>query len=264
MLQVDQITKVFDPGLVSEKIALNQLDLTLNEGDFVTVIGGNGAGKSSLLNAIAGRFTINSGTIAIGGEDITALPEYKRAQWIGRVFQDPMMGTASNMTIEENLSIAIRRGKNRTLNWGIGRGEKEMYYEQLRQLDLGLEDRLKVKVGQLSGGQRQALTLLMATIRKPKLLLLDEHTAALDPSTGRKVLDLTKKLVADHNLTTMMVTHNMRDALAFGNRTIMMHEGRIIADISADEKADMHVDSLIALFEKNSKSALTSDRMLLS
>ena len=263
MLNVNSITKVFDPGLVSEKVALNRLNLTMAEGDFITIIGGNGAGKSSLLNAIAGKFFCDAGTISIAGNDITAFPEFKRAQWIGRVFQDPMMGTASNMTIEENLSIAIRRGKNRTLNWGIGKGEKELFYDQLRQLDLGLEERPRAKVGQLSGGQRQALTLLMATIRKPKLLLLDEHTAALDPSTGRKVLELTNKLVSEENLTALMVTHNMRDALTFGNRTIMMHEGRIIADIRADEKKRMEVDDLIALFEKSSKSALANDRMLL-
>lgn len=263
MLEINSITKIFDPGLVSEKTALNGLNLSMADGDFVTIIGGNGAGKSSLLNAIAGRFYLNAGTITIDGVDITDFPEFKRAQWIGRVFQDPMMGTASNMTIEENLSIAIRRGKSRTLNWGIGRGEKELFFSQLRQLDLGLEDRPKTKVGQLSGGQRQALTLLMATIRKPKLLLLDEHTAALDPSTGRKVLSLTRKLIEEENLTALMVTHNMKDALSFGNRTIMMHEGRIIADIRAEEKARMDVEDLIGLFEVNSKSALANDRMLL-
>ncbi len=264
MLQINSITKIFDPGLVSEKVALNGLSLTLDEGDFVTIIGGNGAGKSSLLNAIAGKFYCDEGTISIADNDITSFPEFKRAQWIGRVFQDPMMGTASNMTIEENLSIAIRRGKNRGLNWGIGKGEKELFHEQLKQLDLGLEERPRAKVGQLSGGQRQALTLLMATIRKPKLLLLDEHTAALDPSTGRKVLNLTRKLIAEEKLTALMVTHNMKDALSFGNRTIMMHEGRIIADIRADERAEMQVEDLIDLFEKNSKSALANDRMLLS
>ncbi len=264
MLKVEKVTKVFEPGTVSEKLALDQVDLVLKDGEFVTVIGGNGAGKSSLLNAIAGRFMVTSGSIHIDGNDLTKQPEYKRAQWIGRVFQDPMMGTAANMTIEENLAIALRRGKIRTLNWGIGKGEKEIYIEHLSQLNLGLETRIKTKVGLLSGGQRQALTLLMATIKKPKLLLLDEHTAALDPSTGRKVLFLTDKLVQDDHLTTIMVTHNMRDALQYGNRIIMMDEGRIIADIPAEKKTYMQVEDLIALFEKSSGSGIASDRMLLA
>lgn len=264
MLKVEKVTKIFEPGTVSEKIALNEVDLVLNEGDFVTVIGGNGAGKSSLLNAIAGRFLVTSGSIFIDGNDLTKQPEYKRAQWIGRVFQDPMMGTAANMTIEENLSIALRRGKVRTLNWGIARGEKEIFIDHLAQLELGLESRIKTKAGLLSGGQRQALTLLMATIKKPKLLLLDEHTAALDPSTGRKVLALTDKLVQDDHLTTLMVTHNMKDAIQFGNRIIMMNEGRIIADIPAEKKTNLKVEDLIAMFEKFSGAGLASDRMLLS
>lgn len=263
MLKVESIVKVFEPGTVSEKRALNHVDLTLNDGDFVTIIGGNGAGKSSLLNAIAGRFFVTEGKIYIDEEDLTHQPEYARAKWIGRVFQDPMMGTAANMSIEENLSIAFRRGKHRTLNWGIGRGEKKLYTETLAQLNLGLEDRIKTKVGLLSGGQRQALTLLMATIKKPKLLLLDEHTAALDPNTGKKVLNLTEKLVTENSLTTLMVTHNMKDALQLGNRTIMMHEGRIIADIPLEKKQHMQVDDLIELFEKTADGA-ASDRMLLS
>ncbi|GAP40126.1 ABC transporter ATP-binding protein [Flexilinea flocculi] len=264
MLKVEKITKIFEPGTVSEKVALNQVDLVMNEGDFVTVIGGNGAGKSSLLNAIAGRFEVTSGSIFIDGTDLTRQPEYKRAQWIGRVFQDPMMGTAANMTIEENLSIALRRGKIRTLNWGIGKGEKEVYINHLAQLDLGLETRIKTKVGLLSGGQRQALTLLMATIKKPKLLLLDEHTAALDPSTGRKVLSLTDKLVKENRLTTLMVTHNMKDAIQYGNRIIMMDEGRIIADIPLEKKKNIQVEDLISLFEKTSRSGIANDRLLLA
>ncbi len=264
MLNLEKVSKIFEPGTVSEKRALNEVDLILNEGDFVTVIGGNGAGKSSLLNAIAGRFFVTSGNISIDGIDLTRQPEYKRAQWIGRVFQDPMMGTASNMTIEENLSIALRRGQARTLNWGILRGEKEVFIDHLAQLDLGLETRIRTKAGLLSGGQRQALTLLMATIKKPKLLLLDEHTAALDPSTGRKVLTLTDKLIREDHLTTLMVTHNMKDAIQFGNRIIMMNEGRIIADIPSEKKATLKVEDLIAMFEKISGSGFANDRMLLN
>ncbi len=264
MLIVDHVTKIFDPGSISEKVALKSVDLALNEGDFVTVIGGNGAGKSSLLNAIAGKFFVNDGRILIDDVDITNLPEFKRAQWIGRVFQDPMMGTAGNMTIEENLSIAIRRGKNRTLNWGINRCEKSVFEKHLSELELGLEERMKTKVGLLSGGQRQALTLLMATIKKPRLLLLDEHTAALDPSTGKKVMEVTNKLIADGSLTVLMVTHNMKDALEFGNRTIMMQEGAIIADISLEEKKTMKIENLIQLFEKKSHTTFANDRMLLN
>lgn len=264
MLRVENVTKIFEPGTISEKVALRTVDLTLNEGDFVTVIGGNGAGKSSLLNAIAGRFFVNEGSIFIDDIDITQQPEYKRAQWIGRVFQDPMMGTASNMTIEENLAIALRRGKIRTLNWGMIKGEKTLYTEHLSQLELGLEERIKTKVGLLSGGQRQALTLLMATIKKPKLLLLDEHTAALDPATGKKVMGISTKLIRENNLTTLMVTHNMKDALDFGNRTIMMHEGQIIADIQQEQKKNMAVEDLIALFEKSGRGTFANDRMLLN
>ncbi len=264
MLSVEKVVKIFEPGTVSEKRALNGVDLNMNDGEFVTVIGGNGAGKSSLLNAIAGRFYVNSGKIEIDGNDLTHEPEYNRARWIGRVFQDPMMGTAANMTIEENLSIALRRGTKRTLNWGIGKGEKEMFVEYLAQLNLGLEDRIKTKVGLLSGGQRQALTLLMATIKKPKLLLLDEHTAALDPATGKKVLNLTEKLVTENKLTTLMVTHNMKDALTYGNRIIMMDEGRIIEDIPEEKKKGLQVEDLIALFEKSGGSDTVTDRMLLA
>lgn len=263
MLRIENITKIFEPGTVSEKTALVNLDLTLNEGDFVTVIGGNGAGKSSSLNAISGRFFVNEGAIFIDDIDITYQPEYKRAQWIGRVFQDPMMGTAGNMTIEENLAIALRRGKTRTLNWGMAKGEHDLFYDQLAELELGLEDRIKTKVGLLSGGQRQALTLLMATIKKPKLLLLDEHTAALDPATGKKVLYLTAKLVKENHLTTLMVTHNMKDALEYGNRTIMMSEGKIIADIPAEKKKEMKVEDLMTLFEKSGTESYANDRMLL-
>ena len=263
MLELKNISKTFNAGTVNQKVALNGLNLTMNEGDFVTVIGGNGAGKSTMLNAIAGVFQVDTGKILIDGVDVTALPEYKRAKYIGRVFQDPMMGTAATMQIEENLALAARRGKKRTLRWGVTKAEREEYHELLKTLGLGLEDRMTSKVGLLSGGQRQALTLLMATIKQPKLLLLDEHTAALDPKTAKNVLTLTQKIIAENHLTAMMVTHNMKDALEYGNRTIMMHEGKIILDIDAETKKRIHVEDLLVMFEKASGSEINNDRMLL-
>lgn len=264
MLELINVCKTFNPGTVNAKTALNDLNLTLNDGDFVTVIGGNGAGKSTMLNAIAGSFQIDSGKIVIDGTDVTGLPEHKRAALLGRVFQDPMMGTAADMQIIENLAMAKRRGKTRTLAWGVTRSEKDEYAERLRELGLGLEKRLTAKVGLLSGGQRQALTLLMATLTDPKLLLLDEHTAALDPKTAAKVLDLTEKIVGEHHLTTLMVTHNMNDAIRLGNRLIMMHEGRIIYDVSGAEKAALTVADLLQKFEEVSGGELANDRMLLN
>ena len=264
MLKIENVTKTFNPGTVNEKVALKNLNLHLQEGDFVTVIGGNGAGKSTMLNAVAGVWGVDSGTITIGGNNVTNLPEYKRAKFIGRVFQDPMMGTAATMQIEENLALAARRGKPRTLRAGITRAEREQYVEQLKILDLGLEDRLTAKVGLLSGGQRQALTLLMATLQKPQLLLLDEHTAALDPKTAAKVLELSDRIVAENHLTTMMVTHNMKDAIAHGNRLIMMYDGRIVIDVSGEEKKKLTVPQLLELFSKVSGSDEADDKLLLS
>ncbi|WP_394963822.1 ABC transporter ATP-binding protein [Candidatus Allofournierella excrementigallinarum] len=264
MLDVKNISKTFNAGTVNEKAALNGLSLHLDEGDFVTVIGGNGAGKSTLLNAVAGVWPVDSGAIMIDGVDITRLPEHKRAKYIGRVFQDPMIGTAATMQIEENLALAARRGQRRGLGPGITREEQEEYKEQLKMLGLGLENRLTTKVGLLSGGQRQALTLLMASLKKPKLLLLDEHTAALDPKTAAKVLELSAKIVAEHNLTTLMITHNMKDAIQYGNRLIMMHEGRVIYDVSGEEKKNLKVADLLLKFEQASGSELDNDRMLLS
>ena len=264
MLDINQISKTFNPGTISEKVALNRTDLHLKEGDFVTVIGGNGAGKSTMLNAIAGVFPIDRGSILIDSQDVSGFPEYKRAQFLGRVFQDPNTGTASTMTIEENLALAYRRGQTRSpFRWGIGKAERNMYKDALAQLGLGLENRLTTKVGLLSGGQRQALTLLMATLKKPKLLLLDEHTAALDPKTAQKVLHLTSELIENHHLTALMVTHNMKDALQYGNRIIMMHEGRIIVDVDWQTKESLRVDNLLEMFERNTGSALDNDRMLL-
>lgn len=263
MLKVNSIYKTFNPGTINEKRALNGLSLTLNPGDFVTVIGGNGAGKSTLLNAVSGAYTVDAGSIVIDGIDVTHLPEYKRAKYIGRVFQDPMMGTAATMQIEENLSLAARRGKMRTLRPGITAKEREQYREQLKILELGLEERMTAKVGLLSGGQRQALTLLMATLQKPKLLLLDEHTAALDPKTAAKVLEATQKIVERDNLTTLMITHNMRDAITYGNRLIMMSEGRIVVDISGEEKKNLTVEKLLALFGQASGSSEANDKMIL-
>ena len=264
MLELRHIHKVFNSGTVNAKKALNDLNLTLNDGDFVTVIGGNGAGKSTMLNLIAGTFQPDEGQVLLDGKDITRLPEHKRAAYLGRVFQDPMMGTAATMQIEENMALAARRGLKRTLRPGITRADREDYRARLKMLDLGLEDRMTAKVGLLSGGQRQALTLLMASLRRPKLLLLDEHTAALDPKTAAKVLDATRKIVEQNQLTTLMITHNMRDALRLGNRLIMMYNGHILFDVSGEEKAHLTVKDLLAMFEKAAGSELTSDSLLLS
>lgn len=264
MLKLENVWKTFNRGTVNEKVALQCLNLEMQEGDFVTVIGGNGAGKSTMLNAIAGVFSVDSGSISIDGVDVTGLPEYKRAKYIGRVFQDPMMGTAATMQIEENLALAARRGKVRTLRPGITKAERETYREQLKILDLGLENRMTAKVGLLSGGQRQALTLLMATLQRPKLLLLDEHTAALDPKTAAKVLAATQRIVEKDNLTTMMITHNMRDAIAYGNRLIMMYEGRVVVDVSGEEKRRLTVEQLLNLFSQASGSDEADDKLLLS
>ncbi len=263
MLLIDNIHKTFNAGTVNEKHALKGLSLHLKEGDFVTVIGGNGAGKSTMLNAVAGAWNVDEGKIIIGGVDVTHMTEYKRAKFIGRVFQDPMMGTAATMEIQENLAIALRRGKARSLRWGISATEKKQFRELLSTLDLGLENRMTTKVGLLSGGQRQALTLLMATLQKPKLLLLDEHTAALDPKTAAKVLETTKLIVEKNNLTAMMVTHNMRDAINYGNRLIMMNDGKIIYDASGDEKKNLTVESLIEKFSQSSGSEFANDKALL-
>ena len=264
MLELKNISKTFFPGTVHEKTALDNLSLTLHKGDFVTVIGGNGAGKSTMLNAIAGTFSVDSGSILIDGKDVTRLPEFKRAALLGRVFQDPMMGTAPTMQIQENLALAARRGKHRGLKWGITPQEEQEYYQKLKDLDLGLEDRMKAKVGLLSGGQRQALTLLMAALQKPKLLLLDEHTAALDPRTAAKVLELSDKIVEENHLTTMMITHNMRDAIAHGNRLIMMDAGHVVLDISGEEKKKLTVSDLLTLFSKASGTEANDDKLLLS
>ena len=264
MLELKNICKTFNPGTVNEKRALTGLNLTLNDGDFVTVIGGNGAGKSTMLNAVAGTWMVDSGSILIDGTDVTRLPEHKRAAFIGRVFQDPMMGTAPTMQIEENLALAARRGERRGLGWGITKAERAQYREMLRRLDLGLEDRLTSKVGLLSGGQRQALTLLMASLKKPKLLLLDEHTAALDPKTAAKVLSLSDQIVEENHLTPMMVTHNMKDAIVHGNRLIMMYDGHIVIDVSGEDKKKLTVPDLLALFSKVSGSDEADDKMLLS
>lgn len=263
MLEIKEISKTFNAGTVNEKTALNGVSLTLNDGDFVTVIGGNGAGKSTLLNAVAGVWPVDQGSISIDGVDVTHLPEYKRARYIGRVFQDPMMGTAATMQIEENLALARRRGKPRSLRPGITAAEREEYRELLKSLNLGLEDRLTAKVGLLSGGQRQALTLLMATLQKPKLLLLDEHTAALDPKTAAKVLEVTDRIIRQERLTTLMITHNMRDAIAHGNRLIMLYEGHIAVDVSGEDKERLTVEDLLGMFEKVSGEQFASDRALL-
>ena len=263
MLELKNIFKTFNAGTVNEKIALRGVDLHLKEGEFVTVIGGNGAGKSTMLNCVAGVHSVETGQIIIDGIDVTHLPEYRRAKYIGRVFQDPMMGTAATMQIEENLALAARRGMSRGLKAGITKSEREGYCEQLKILGLGLEDRMTAKVGLLSGGQRQALTLLMATLRQPKLLLLDEHTAALDPKTAAKVLEVTEKIVSASNLTTMMITHNMRDAIAYGNRLIMMYDGKIVVDVSGEDKKKLTVEQLMALFSRASGSDVTNDKMLL-
>lgn len=263
MLELKNIYKTFNPGSINEKRALNGINLTLEDGDFVTIIGGNGAGKSTMLNAIAGVWPVDSGSVIIDGVDITRLPEHKRAAYLGRVFQDPMNGTAADMEIEENLAVAKRRGQRRTLKWGITKKEREEYVELLKTLDLGLETRMRTKVGLLSGGQRQALTLLMATLKKPKLLLLDEHTAALDPKTAAKVLELSDKIIAENNLTALMVTHNMKDAIVHGNRLIMMWDGKIILDIKGEEKKNLTVDDLLHQFTVASGKEFVNDRALL-
>ena len=264
MLRIEDVYKTFNAGTINEKKALCGVNLTLEEGEFVTVIGGNGAGKSTTLNAVAGVWPVDSGRIYIGGDDVTRLSEYKRAKYLGRVFQDPMTGTATTMSIEENMAIAARRGKTRRLTWGITKAERDTYREMLKTLNLGLEDRLTSKVGLLSGGQRQAITLLMASIQKPKLLLLDEHTAALDPKTAAKVLEISDKIIAENHLTAMMVTHNMRDASAHGNRLIMMHEGKVILNIAGEEKKKLTVEDLLHQFERVSGEEFANDKALLS
>jgi putative ABC transport system ATP-binding protein len=264
MLELRDLYKTFNPGTVNEKRAIDGLSLTLEDGDFVTIIGGNGAGKSTVLNLISGAIPLDSGSICLDGKDITSLPEFKRAKYLGRVFQDPMMGTAATMGIEENLALANRRGARRGLRPGITSQERVRYREQLASLGLGLETRMTSKVGLLSGGQRQALTLLMATYRPPKLLLLDEHTAALDPRTAAKVLELTEKIINEEHLMTLMVTHNMRDAIRYGNRLIMMHDGRIVIDISGEEKKSLTVESLMSAFFRASGEEFVNDRALLS
>ena len=264
MLDLKNVSKTFHPGTVNARTALDDLSLHLNEGDFVTVIGGNGAGKSTLLNAIAGTFAVDRGSISIGGQDVTRLPEFKRAALIGRVFQDPMLGTAATMQIEENLALAARRGQTRGLKWGITKEEREKYRALLQPLDLGLEDRLTAKVGLLSGGQRQALTLLMASLQQPKLLLLDEHTAALDPKTAAKVLALSDQIVAENHLTTLMITHNMKDAIRHGNRLLMMSAGKVVLDISGEEKRKLTVEDLLHRFSLASDGEMLSDRAILS
>ena len=263
MLELIDVCKTFNPGTVNEKIALSGLNLHLKRGEFVTVIGGNGAGKSTLMNSVAGVYGIDSGRIMIDGQDVTHLPEYKRAKFIGRVFQDPMMGTAATMQIEENMALAARRGMPRTLLPGITAKERETYREKLKILGLGLEDRMTAKVGLLSGGQRQALTLLMAALQRPKLLLLDEHTAALDPKTAAKVLDVTTQIIEKDNLTTLMITHNMRDAIAYGNRLIMMYNGRIVVDVAGEDKKKLTVEQLLNLFSQASGSDEADDKLIL-
>lgn len=264
MLDIKNVSKTFNIGTVTEKRALQDISLHLDEKDFVTIIGGNGAGKSTMLNMIAGVYPIDCGIITLDGENISLESEHERAKSIGRVFQDPMMGTAADMEIQENLAMANRRGQKRTLKWGITKEEKKLFYEQVKRLGLGLEERMNSKVGLLSGGQRQALTLLMATLQKPKLLLLDEHTAALDPRTAKKVLELTEEIVEEQQLTALMVTHNMKDAIAIGNRLIMMHEGRIIYDVKGEEKKKLTVEDLLHKFEEASGDEFTNDRMMLA
>ena len=264
MLDITNVKKTFNPNTINEKKALNGINLHLDDGDFVTVIGGNGAGKSTMLNMIAGVYPVDSGSVVIDGIDVTKLPEYKRAKYLGRVFQDPMTGTAADMQIEENLALAARRGKRRSLRVGITQKERKEYKELLKILDLGLEERLTAKVGLLSGGQRQALTLLMATLKQPKLLLLDEHTAALDPKTAKKVLDITEEIVEKNKLMTIMITHNMADAIRVGNRLIMMHNGQIVVDVKGEEKKKLTIEQLLQMFEMSSGSQFTSDKVMLS
>ena len=264
MLELKNVKKTFNAGTINEKVALKGIDLVLNDGDFVTVIGGNGAGKSTLLNAIAGVWRLDQGKILLDGHDVTNMPEYKRAKFLGRVFQDPMKGTAGDMQLDENLAIAKMRGKRHTLSWGVKKADKKEFASLLAMLDLGLENRLTSKVGLLSGGQRQAVTLLMASMNDPKLLLLDEHTAALDPKTAAKVLEITEKIVNEKKLTTLMITHNMKDAIKHGNRLIMMHEGRIIIDVCGEEKSRLTVEDLLDMFAKVSNSEFANDRAMLS
>ncbi|NLB09718.1 MAG: ATP-binding cassette domain-containing protein [Clostridiaceae bacterium] len=263
MLKINNISKTFSRNTVNEKRALIDLTLSLLDGDFVTVIGGNGSGKSTMLNAVAGVVSVDAGTICIDDADVTGLPEYRRAAYIGRVFQDPMKGTAADMMIEENLALAYRRGGRRGLSWGVTKKERDLYREQLEPLKLGLEDRLSDKTGTLSGGQRQALTLLMATLKKPKLLLLDEHTAALDPKTAKTVLSITEQIIERNNLTTLMVTHNMRDAIALGNRMIMFYEGRIVVDVEGEAKKQLTVEKLLQMFDSASENGAVEDHLLL-
>ena len=263
-LEIKDIHKTFNKGTINEKVALDGVNLQLNEGEFVTIIGGNGAGKSTTLNAVAGVWPVDSGSIIIGGNDVTGLPEHKRAKFLGRVFQDPMTVTAATMSIDENMALAARRGKKRTLKWGVTKAEREYFKEKLRELDLGLEDRLTSKVGLLSGGQRQAVTLLMASLQKPELLLLDEHTAALDPKTAAKVLELSDKIIEENHLTAMMVTHNMKDAIVHGDRLIMMNEGKVILNIAGEEKKKLTVEQLLHKFEEVSGTEFTSDKAILS
>ncbi|MDO4489295.1 MAG: ATP-binding cassette domain-containing protein [Eubacteriales bacterium] len=264
MLEVKNVTKIFKKGTINEKVALNGLSLHLDPGDYVTVIGGNGAGKSTLMNCISGTMMLDGGSVSLNGKDLSRLPEYKRAAMIGRVFQDPMMGTAATMQIEENLALANRRGKVHGLRWGITASERELFRSKLAELNLGLEDRMTTKAGLLSGGQRQAVTLLMATLKTPELLLLDEHTAALDPITAGKVLELTDKIVTKEKLTTLMITHNMKDAIAHGNRLIMMDSGRIVADIKGEEKKNLTVKDLLDLFSSTCEERNLTDKMMLS
>ena len=264
MLKIDNISKTFNKGTINEKVALDGLSITINDGDFITVIGGNGAGKSTLLNAICGTIITDEGTIVLDDKDITKLGEAKRAKYLGRVFQDPMMGTCADMSVEENLALAIRRGKKRSLKWGMPKKDRDDFVSALEKLDLGLEERLSNKVGLLSGGQRQAITLLMATMNRPELLLLDEHTAALDPKTAEKVLKLTKQIVEDGNITTLMITHNMQDAITYGNRLIMMNAGNIIYDVSGEEKKNLTVKALLEKFEEIAPSVVASDKMVLA
>jgi len=264
LLKINEITKTFNVGTVNEKTALRNVSLSIEEGEFLTVIGGNGSGKSTLLNCVAGVYSVDEGSIIIDNTDVTNVTEHKRAAVLGRVFQDPMLGTAANMGIEENLALALRRGQRRGLKWGISNKEREMYRNLLKPLGLGLEDRLSTKVGLLSGGQRQALTLLMSTLKKPKLLLLDEHTAALDPKTAATVLEISDRIVRENKLTTLMVTHNMRDAIEHGTRLIMMYEGEIVLDIRGEEKSKLSVEDLLAQFERVRGEKFTSDRALLS
>lgn len=265
MLEIRNVNKTFNPGTINEKKALKNLNLTLQDGDFCTVIGGNGAGKSTMLNAVSGVWPVDSGSILIDGEDISGLCEFKRAPFLGRVFQDPMTGTAADMQIVENLALASLRGQRRSMfRWGVPKADTEKYRQMLKTLDLGLEDRLTAKVGLLSGGQRQALTLLMATLQKPKLLLLDEHTAALDPKTAAKVLEATQRIVDQDHLTTLMITHNMRDAIAYGNRLIMMYDGHIVVDVSGERKKNLTVEQLLNLFAQASGSNEADDKLILS